>query len=44
MQESSVGIDVSKAKLDLYILPEKTFFTVDNDKKGFSKLIKLLKS
>jgi transposase len=43
MQESSVGIDVSKAKLDIYILPEKKFFTVSNDKKGFKQLIQVLK-
>lgn len=43
MQESSIGIDVSKKKLDVYVLPEKKFFTVNNDKKGFKKLIKALK-
>lgn len=43
MEESSVGIDVSKAKLDVYILPEKHFFTVDNDKKGFAVLTAKLK-
>lgn len=41
MQETSIGIDVSKAKLDVYILPENKFFTVSNDKKGFKTLIKI---
>lgn len=43
MQETSVGIDVSKDKLDVYLLPERYFFTVSNDKKGYRKLIKLIK-
>jgi transposase len=43
MEETSVGIDVSKSKLDIYLLPEKRYLTVSNDKKGFQKLIKFLK-
>lgn len=42
MQESFVGIDVSKVKLDVYILPEKKHFTVTNDKTGFKKLVSVL--
>ena len=43
MEETSVGIDVSKLKLDVYLLPDKKYFTVSNDKKGFQKLIGILK-
>lgn len=43
MQETSVGIDVAKDKLDIYLLPEKLFFSVKNDKKGHKKLATILK-
>lgn len=42
VQESFIGIDVSKDKLDVYILPEKKYFTTTNDKKGFRKLVSCL--
>lgn len=37
-----VGIDVSKNKLDVFILPEKKHFTVDNSEEGMNELIKKL--
>lgn len=39
-----IGIDVSKAVLDVFILPLKTYFQVTHDSKGFKKLIEKLKS
>ena len=43
MQEISVGIDVSKSKLDIYIEPSGEYFSLSNDKKGFQKLVSKLK-
>lgn len=43
MQKTSVGIDVSKDKLDVCLLPEEKYFTVSNDKKGYRKIVKELK-
>ena len=37
------GIDISKVKLDLCLLPSKTFETFENNKEGINKLIKYLK-
>jgi transposase len=34
-----IGIDVSKATLDLYILSKQKYFTVDNNPSGFSRLL-----
>lgn len=39
----NVGIDVSKAKLDVHIRPDNNFFTIDNDGKSIKKLITKLK-
>lgn len=39
---SHVGIDVSKGKLDVFILPEKLYFTVENNKDGIKKLLSML--
>jgi len=38
-----VGIDVSKAKLDIAILPSDEQFTVSNDRDGISHLVQRLK-
>lgn len=38
-----VGVDVSKAQLDVYIDPEGKSFSVENNKQGVNKLIKKLK-
>lgn len=40
--KSFVGIDVSKKKLDICILPQKLLFSVTNNSKGFSMLLKSL--
>jgi transposase len=39
-----IGIDVSKANLDVYVLPWKKFMQFKNDAKGISKLVKKLHS
>lgn len=39
-----VGVDVSKATLDICIKPSMTFLRVDNDKAGFSHIHETLKS
>ena len=41
--EISVGIDASKAQLDIYIRPLDQFFTVDNSAAGIHEAIKRLK-
>ncbi len=38
----NVGIDVSKDKLDVKILPSGEFHEIPNDKKGVKKLVKIL--
>ena len=38
----NVGIDVSKSKLDVKILPRGDFYQISNDKKGVKSLVKLL--
>jgi transposase len=35
-----VGIDISKAFLDVYILPSKKIYQFENNQKGFQKLVK----
>jgi transposase len=39
-----IGIDVSKAMLDVFILPKKKYIQVENNVKGIKKLIKELSS
>jgi len=39
-----VGIDVSKAKLDVALLPSGELFTVSNDRRGIGQLVQRLKS
>jgi transposase len=39
-----IGIDVSKAVLDVFILPLKKSMVVNNNPKGIEKLVKILKS
>lgn len=39
-----VGIDVSKAKLDVAILPDGEQFTVSNDRAGVARLVARLRS
>ena len=43
-EKGYVGIDVSKAKLDVYVLPNKKYIQVDNNIKGTHKLIKELQA
>ena len=43
MDYTTIGIDVSKAKLDICILTSGEVITVDNDNKGFAKLLKRIK-
>ncbi|MFN8672122.1 MAG: transposase [Candidatus Sericytochromatia bacterium] len=38
----TVGIDVSKAKLDVKVLPEGVYYSIPNDKAGIKKLVKTL--
>lgn len=38
-----VGIDVSKAKLDIAVLPGGEQFTVTNDRDGIARLVQRLK-
>jgi transposase len=40
---SVIGIDVSKATLDVYHLPSKDYYKVENNKEGFKKLIAWIK-
>ena len=42
-QTCYVGIDVSKNKLDIYLLPEEHYCSFENTPKGFRALIKRLK-
>lgn len=42
MDNTTVGIDVSKAKLDICFLSSREMITVSNDSKGFAKLLKRL--
>ena len=37
------GIDVSKDRLDVMVLPERTSFSVDNKAAGYSELVKRLR-
>lgn len=39
-----MGIDVSKARLDVFFMPTKTYIQYENNKKGIKKLIKKIKS
>lgn len=41
-EEVFVGIDVSKAKLDVYILPQQTAFSVSNTEEGLKKVLESL--
>ncbi len=43
-KKSYIGIDVSKALLDVYILPHKKYMQFKNDTKGIQKLSEKLKS
>lgn len=38
----TVGIDVSKSKLDVKVLPEGSYYSILNDKAGVKKLVKTL--
>lgn len=42
MDSTTVGIDVSKAKLDIFFLPSGETIEVSNDKRGFCSLLKKL--
>lgn len=42
VKEVSVGIDVSKVKLDAAVMPGEKCWSVDNDEKGFKALVKRL--
>ena len=42
--ETFVGIDVSKAELDVYVRPDETHWTVHNDAEGHTRLICQLQS
>ena len=41
-EKSYVGIDISKAKLDVYVLPNHKYLQFSNDRNGIGKLIKKL--
>jgi transposase len=43
MSASPVGIDVSKAKLDVCLLPAKQFYSFENSPTGTEQLIELLR-
>lgn len=43
-EKSYIGIDISKALVDVYILPCKKYMQFKNDSKGIRKLIEKLKS
>jgi hypothetical protein len=38
------GIDVSKDRLDVMVLPDRKSFSVDNNAAGYSELVKRLRS
>ena len=42
MDYNTIGIDVSKAKLDVYFLQTRQFIQIDNDNKGYNKLKKII--
>lgn len=44
VEKCYIGIDISKANLDVYILPHKKYMQFENNVKGLRKLIKKIKS
>lgn len=42
-QRTIIGIDVSKSKLDIFVLPQDLYITADNTAKGINALIQKLK-
>jgi transposase len=44
MEQVVIGIDVSKGKLDVAILPSGEQFTISNDQSGIARLVQRLKS
>ena len=41
--QSVCGIDVSKDRLDIMVLPEQQFFSVRNDAAGWAELVERLR-
>jgi transposase len=44
IEKRYIGIDVSKATLDVFVLPDKKYFQVANNQRGFQKLMKQIGS
>ena len=42
MEESFFGIDVSKADLDLFIVPSNKALKTTNDEKGIGEIVKIV--
>jgi len=42
MDYTTIGIDVSKAKLDIFMLPKEEYLSLSNDKSGFKDLKKVI--
>ena len=43
MEESFFGIDVSKADLDIFIVPSNKALKTTNDEKGIGEIVKIAK-